>query len=347
MLKNWTQELYEPLWNELLEQANDFYIRGIWVADVASMNQSGIQNEDKLSSWMDHPRDLFLMINHFRDQMPHPLVGIGHGFGRNIITNLAYLHPRLPTTLLLIDPLIQLSPPSMGFSTDPPGPINYTLWQNDVWPSRDAAIRANRGLIQGWDPRCVNRMAKYLFRELPTPLYPDAKAFKARFDAVTDTPATPVTLATPKYHEVIAQIRQIFNARSPTTGRIEIPRATHADMDPLVAYIPLYWPEPRSTFCRLETLRPACLWIVGGVTFLNVDEIHEGVKICGSGTGGSGGVSEGRGKEVFLPGLGHLMPFQEIKTVAGPCVAWLQQEMDRFRRMERESGKKRGKARVI
>lgn len=49
MLKNWTQELYEPLWDELLEQANGFHIRGIWVADVASMNQSGIQNEDKLS----------------------------------------------------------------------------------------------------------------------------------------------------------------------------------------------------------------------------------------------------------------------------------------------------------
>lgn len=49
MLKNRTQELYEPLWDELLEQANGFHIRGIWVADVASMNQSGIQNEDKLS----------------------------------------------------------------------------------------------------------------------------------------------------------------------------------------------------------------------------------------------------------------------------------------------------------
>lgn len=319
---------------------------------------------------MDHPRDLFLMINHFREQMPRPLVGVGHSFGGNIMfvtnnplnfenskneilisfssTNLAYLHPRLFTTLLLIDPLIQLSPPSMGFGTDPPGPINYTLWRNDVWPSREAAIRANRGLIHGWDSRCVDRMAKYFFRDLPTPLYPDVEAVKARFDAAADTTATPVTLATPKYHELIAQIRQNFNARDPTTGRIEIPRATHADMDPLVASIPLYRPEPRSTFRRLGTLRPSCLWIVGGATFLNVDEIHEGVKICGSGIGGSGGVSEGRVKEVILPGLGHLMPFQEIGTVVGPCVAWLQQEMDRFRQMEREWGEERkGKSHLV
>ncbi|KAI2679619.1 hypothetical protein CBS147355_4101 [Penicillium roqueforti] len=345
------KELYEPLWDELLERTNGFHIHGIWVADVASMNQSGIQNEDKLSmdcSWMDHPRDLFLMINHFREQMPRPLVGVGHSFGGNIITNLAYLHPRLFTTLLLIDPLIQLSPPSMGFGTDPPGPINYTLWRNDVWPSREAAIRANRGLIHGWDPRCVDRMAKYFFRDLPTPLYPDVEAVKARFDAAADTTATPVTLATPKYHELIAQIRQNFNARDPTTGRIEIPRATHADMDPLVASILLYRPEPRSTFRRLGTLRPSCLWIVGGATFLNVDEIHEGVKICGSGIGGSGGVSEGRVKELILPGLGHLMPFQEIGTVVGPCVAWLQQEMDRFRQMEREWGEERkGKSHLV
>ncbi|OQE36063.1 hypothetical protein PENCOP_c012G07992 [Penicillium coprophilum] len=76
--------LYEPLWDELLKDANGFHIRGIWVADVTSMNQSGIQDENKLSmdcSRMDH---LFLMINHFREQMSRPLVGIGHSFGGNI-----------------------------------------------------------------------------------------------------------------------------------------------------------------------------------------------------------------------------------------------------------------------
>lgn len=36
-------------WNKLLEQAAGFHVRSIWVADCASMNISGIQNEDKLS----------------------------------------------------------------------------------------------------------------------------------------------------------------------------------------------------------------------------------------------------------------------------------------------------------
>lgn len=32
---------------------------------------------------MDHGRDLLHMINHFRDQMPRPLIGIGHSMGGN------------------------------------------------------------------------------------------------------------------------------------------------------------------------------------------------------------------------------------------------------------------------
>ncbi|KAK6811396.1 hypothetical protein RU639_012822 [Aspergillus parasiticus] len=88
------KELYEPLWDEILQRAehNNFQIRSIWVAEAVNMGMSAILNEDKLStdfSWMDHPRGLLLIINHFRDEMPRPLVGLGHSFGGNIITNLA------------------------------------------------------------------------------------------------------------------------------------------------------------------------------------------------------------------------------------------------------------------
>lgn len=30
---------------------------------------------------MDHSRDLLHMINTFRDQMPQPIVGVGHSMG--------------------------------------------------------------------------------------------------------------------------------------------------------------------------------------------------------------------------------------------------------------------------
>ncbi|KAJ5549322.1 hypothetical protein N7513_006556 [Penicillium frequentans] len=329
------KELYEPLWDELLEKATGFRIRSIWVADCASMNMSGVRNEDKLSmdcSWMDHPRDLFLMINHFRDQMPRPIVGLGHSFGGNIITNLAYLHPRLFTTVLLIDPVIQLNPPEMGFGTDAPGVINYTLRRSDIWPNREAALRANRALTKGWDQRCIDRMAQYGFRDLPTRLYPDVDAVKARFNSTE----TPVTSTTSKYQDLLGQIRENFGARDPATGRIVINRATHADLDPLAAFIPMYRPEPRSTFLRLPSLRPSCVWILGGSSYLRLDEIREGINVCGTGVGGSGGLPEGRVREVTLAGLGHLMPFQEVKKVIEPCVAWLEEEMERYRQTEKQ-----------
>ncbi|KAJ5722819.1 toxin biosynthesis protein-like protein [Penicillium malachiteum] len=327
------KELYEPLWDELLEQAAGFQIRSIWVADCASMGMSGIMNDDKLSldcSWMDHARDLFLIINHFHDQMPRPLVGIGHSFGGNIITNLAYMHPRLFTTVALIDPVIQLTPPPMGFGSDPPSAINWTLRRDDIWPSREAALRANRSLLHGWDPRCIARMAEVGFRELPTQLYPDVEAEKARLK----TTETPVTLTTTKYQDLIGSIRENFDGRDPVTGRIVVNRDTHADMDPLAAFIPMYRPEPRSTFLRLPDLRPSCLWLLAADTYMNLDEIREGIKVCGTGVGGSGGGEKVR--EVTLPGLGHLMPFQEVKKVAEPVVAWLRGEMKEYRVKEKQ-----------
>ena len=42
---------------------------------------------------MDHARDLLLMINHFRDQMPRPLIGIGHSFGGNIMFVMNLISP--------------------------------------------------------------------------------------------------------------------------------------------------------------------------------------------------------------------------------------------------------------
>ncbi|CAK96524.1 uncharacterized protein An05g01890 [Aspergillus niger] len=359
------KELYEPLWDELLNQATGFHIRSIWVADCASMNTSGVLNEDKLS--MDY--HINANYNHLfstprfldgscagpvPDDQPFPRPDAPsargdrsqHGRQHNqyqqqraltipFSTNLAFLHPRLFTTILLVDPVIQLSPPAMGFGTDPPGAPNYTLRRSDVWPSREAAVQANRKFMHGWDPRCVELMAEHGFWELPTRLYPDVEAVKAKFGTTTNN-TTPVTLTTTKHQDLLGQIRQNFSARNPTTGVIEIPRDTHADLDPAAAFIPLYRPEPRSTFFRLPTLRPSCLWVVGGSTYLNLDEMRLAIQRCGTGVGGSGGLSEGRVKEVTLPGLGHLMPFQEVKAVVDPCAAWLRQEMDRFRRVERE-----------
>ena len=47
------KELYEPLWDDLLQYATNsgaFRIRSIWVADVASQGASGILNEGKIGN---------------------------------------------------------------------------------------------------------------------------------------------------------------------------------------------------------------------------------------------------------------------------------------------------------
>lgn len=80
------KELYEPLWDDLLEQSSKrgWRIRSIWIADVAHQGQSGITNETMLGndpSWHDHARDLLHLINLKREEMPRPIVGIGHSMG--------------------------------------------------------------------------------------------------------------------------------------------------------------------------------------------------------------------------------------------------------------------------
>jgi hypothetical protein len=46
------KELYEPLWDELLNRCDQFGfgIRGIWIADVVHQGWSSVLNEDKLGN---------------------------------------------------------------------------------------------------------------------------------------------------------------------------------------------------------------------------------------------------------------------------------------------------------
>lgn len=81
------KELYEPLWEDLsssLLASQGKRIRAIWIADIANQGQSGVFNERLLGpdpSWWDHSRDLMKLINQFQEEMPHPIVGIGHSMG--------------------------------------------------------------------------------------------------------------------------------------------------------------------------------------------------------------------------------------------------------------------------
>ncbi|KAJ5539768.1 hypothetical protein N7513_008100 [Penicillium frequentans] len=93
------KELYEPLWEDLLTRSRQdgYRIRSIWIADVANLGASGLANEKFLGndpSWIDHSRDLLYMINKFRDEMPQPIVGVGHSMGAGQLVLLSLLHPQ-------------------------------------------------------------------------------------------------------------------------------------------------------------------------------------------------------------------------------------------------------------
>lgn len=80
------KEILEPMWEVLLRdlEAKGKKVRGIWIADPVNQGSSGVLNEKLLGpdpNWFDHGRDLMFLINQFQDEMPHPIVGIGHSMG--------------------------------------------------------------------------------------------------------------------------------------------------------------------------------------------------------------------------------------------------------------------------
>lgn len=89
---------------------------------------------------------------------------------------------------------------------------------------------------------------------------------------------------------------------------------------PLFKQVPVCRPEVQTAYELIPSLRPSCLWVLGGKTYLSLEEMRERISFCGTGLGGSGGVSEGRVREATFPSIGHLMTFQAIKATMEPCV---------------------------
>ncbi|KFX91528.1 hypothetical protein V490_05859 [Pseudogymnoascus sp. VKM F-3557] len=315
------KELYEPLWDEiyLRSKANGFRIRSIWIADAAHQNQSVVLNEDKLGndpSWLDHPRDLLHMINHFRKEMPLPLFGIGHSFGGNNLAMLSLIHPRLFTSLTLLDPVIVGQAPHSGGRGAPAA----STFRRDLWPSREAAVAGFRKspFYKSWDPRVLEAWNKYGIRETPTLLYPNEKGT--------------MTLSTPVHHEVQTFIRANFE--DPINGPLApITQYSHADLDPSIPPGELFYsPAPPMVLARLPQLRPSVLYVFGGTSNMAPPAANaEKMRLTGTGTGGSGGAAKGRVKEVVLEGVGHLIAMEAPVQTAENTAKWIGQEMQLWR----------------
>lgn len=46
-----------------------------------SVRNNRCHTDNFIASWFDHPRDLLNLVNLKRDEMPRPIVGIGHSMG--------------------------------------------------------------------------------------------------------------------------------------------------------------------------------------------------------------------------------------------------------------------------
>ena len=333
------KELYEPLWDDLLRalRVQGQAIKGIWIADVAHQGMSGVLNEDKLGndpSWGDHSRDLLLMINHFRKEISRPLVGIGHSMGGNQLVNLAYIHPRLLTSLVLIDPVIRSAADATGDRSIVSQPQASTFRRDD-WPSRaEAASSLKKSkFYQSWDPRVLDLWIRYGLRSLPTAIYPKGND---GFDR-SENHDGPVTLTTTKHQEVFTFLRPNFDGWDPN-GKLIVNRRTHPDWDAKAAdTFPFYRPEVAAVFNDLPRLRPSALYIFGGQSDLSTPDLRKQKMECtGTGLGGSGGAEAGRVKEVLLEDVGHLIPMEAVGRCAAAAGEWLASDLKRWRGEEAE-----------
>ncbi|KAJ4315958.1 hypothetical protein N0V84_008092 [Fusarium piperis] len=340
-------ELYEPLWEDLYHDAKsrNLRIRSIYIADAAWQGQSGVLNHDALgndrksrshaaiplryppsctlhadealaASWLDHARDILHIINTLRP--PPPLVGIGHSFGASILANVALIHPRLMTSLVLLDPVISrfTGTPSSA------GPAAASLNRRDVWPSREEAAKSfsQSPFYRTWDRRVLQRWLEHGLRN------------------VSGTNA--VTLTTTKHQEVFTYVRPSWDAYD-AEGREVIRPDLAVDLDPSLnenwPTYPVYRPEGPRTLASLPALRPSVLYLFGGRSEISSVELREEkLALTGTGVGGSGGVKAGRVSSVVSEESGHLVPLEAPGLCARVAAEWMTTDLTRWLAEERE-----------
>ncbi|KAK6387539.1 hypothetical protein LTS17_000808 [Exophiala oligosperma] len=314
------KELYGPLFEDLYEELSKLgrKIRAIWIADIVHQGQSGVLNENALGNdpnWWDFARDLLFLINQKPQEMPQPLVGIGHSMGGSQLTQLALLHPGLLKALILIDPVIQTENPSKSFA-------KASTYRRDLWPSREQAaqIMAESKFYQAWDSRALSQWIKYGLRDLPTALYPQRG----------DGENPPVTLTTTKAQEVFSYLRPKYYGQNGLAP--EEDRSVYGDIHPddVEREYPFYRPEPSEIFRRLPEVKPPVLYIFGKSSELATPELRrKKMETTGAGIGGSGGQKVGRVKEVVLDS-GHLVPMEKVTQCASAAASFVDEEMSRL-----------------
>lgn len=230
------------------------------------------------------------------------------------------MHPRLFTSLILIDPVIQERSAEIDQSPNaPPNLAQLSTFRRDIWPSREvaAASFAKSAQCKTWDSRVLDRWIKYGLRDGPTLLKPGMKSPQ-------------VTLTCTPSQEVLTFLRPNFEGYG-ANGK-PVNRDTHPDIDPSKPFVaPFYRSEPPKIYDRLGEVRPSVLYIFGSTSAVSGSTLNDRkVARTGVGVGGSGGASAGQVKGVTLEGVGHLIPMEASERTAVAVAEWIGGEMGRY-----------------
>ena len=262
-------------------------------------------------SCSDLARDLLNMINLFRDQMTLPIIGIGHSMGGTALLELSRMHPRLFSSLILIDPIIGPSIKGAGVAL-----VYASSRRPDVWSSRGEAEKVFKSAkaLQKWDPRVMKLWLEYGLRDTPTLLHPEPGK---------------VTLRTTKAVEAWNYARNWFDPL-PEDGTYLTERsmAKYPDGTPdILDNHPFYRAEAMSVWNDLPRIRHSILYVFPETGPMSTTQaMNEKVARTGSGAGGSGGEKTSRASKVVVKG-GHLVPFERPEECASVISEWLVKDL--------------------
>ncbi|KAJ5644999.1 hypothetical protein N7507_011010 [Penicillium longicatenatum] len=324
------KEIYEPLWEDLLNRSRQdgYRIRSIWIADVANLGASGVANEEFLGndpSWFDHSRDLLYMINKFRDEMPQPIVGVGHSMGAGQLVLLSLLHPRLFASLSLVEPVI--SPDILTGK----GPLLtvISLKRRHIWKSKAAAIQEARKTHKGWDKRVLDRWILHAYRELPSTT--------STHENCTAQVDQPITLVSSKYQEVLQYLRPNPSSHRPVGEKATPDSPPHDHLlypdviGPPQTTTEFYRYEPILAWKMLKHVRPPVLYVLGQSSPFAAPRTRERIlNRTGAGIGGSGGVKVLQVEEKIIPGS-HQLPLEKASETAAAVGPWISRSVRRWK----------------
>ncbi|KAJ9659153.1 hypothetical protein H2198_003295 [Neophaeococcomyces mojaviensis] len=309
------KELYEPLMALLCSQLriNGICVRGIWMADSSNHGASGVLNENiqgDMIDHFDHSRDLLSMINHFRHEMPRPLIGFAHSYGCPQLVQLSLMHPRLLSTLILCEPIIFNS---TAINAGHPGMLSSV--RRDIWSTRaEAANQLRRGLKkQNWDDRVLELYLKYGLRPVPTAIYDPANDNTIPQDAVT--------LTTTKHQEVWTFCQLNLDEPDEERDKLLKPYQDPKELRRLAAR-----PDVSATMRNLPFIKPSVLFVFGGKSPVSPPSWRdEKYHITGTGVGGSGGAKAGRVEQIVFEKEGHLLPFESgvLEKLVSVSADWI------------------------